>query len=117
MNKLVEETLQSCQEYIPRLIEAHEQLATYFQGNEEAKGLDLFQLYIEGIDWLQQSVRGIQNLDHSKIPGIQVDEVNPKLIEIEEALQNRDYVLMGDLLDYEITPILEQWLKKVEEAL
>lgn len=116
MENLIEETLQSCREYIGKLLAAHEQLATYFQANQEARGLDLFKQYVEGIDWLQQAIRGIQNVEKDRIPGIRVDELNPQLLAMEEALRNRDFILLGDLLDFEVSPILEDWLSKIEEA-
>jgi hypothetical protein len=117
MESLVEDTLKCSKDYIIKLIEAHEQLAVFFQGNEEGKGLETFKLYVEGIDWLQQALRGVQNINNGILPSVNVEDINPKLVELEEALLQRDYILLADLLEYEITPIFEGWLIKVREAL
>lgn len=36
-----------------------------------------------------------------------VEKLSPQLQELEEAFKNEDYVLIGDLLEYEVAPVLE----------
>lgn len=114
MLQLVLETLETCEEYVPRLITATKDIAYHLQSGNEAAGIGLLEPVFEGIGWVIDAVHGIQQ---NRYPlDIQVTEMQEVLKSLEEALEMRDYVLMADLFEYEIAPLLENWLEQIHTS-
>lgn len=112
MLQLVLETLESCEEYIPKLISATSNIAFHLQSGNEAKGTELLEPVYEGIRWVIDAVNGIQLNGYPM--DIDVSEMKEILVSMEEALEMRDYVLLADLFEYEMTPMLETWLQQMQ---
>lgn len=109
MKSLIEETLESLNEYLPKLIEGCKEVSRDLQTGNEAAALDKLPLVLEGLEWVTEAIGGIKNNGRS----INVDEkaLIPFLLDMEGALEIGDYVLVADLFEYEIAPILEQWIE------
>lgn len=75
-----------------------------FQSGKENEALNLMPLIIDGMQWTVQALTLTQDVYEKKID---LNELNQKLEEIVEAMENQDYILVGDLFEYEIIPILE----------
>lgn len=114
MFELILETLETCEEYIPKLIDATTTIAYHFQSGNEAAGVELLHPVFEGIGWVIEAVNGIQQ-NRCQLD-IQLEEMNELLRTLEEALEIRDYVQMADLFEYEIAPMLDSWLRKIQDA-
>ena len=114
MLELVLETLETCKEYVPKLINAATTIANHFQSGNEAAGVELLEPVFEGIGWVIDAVNGIQQNRYQL--DIQLDEMKELLKSLEEALEIRDYVQMADLFEYEIAPLLENWLQKIQST-
>lgn len=107
--------IQSIFEYVPRFTSGIREVADSFYGELHEKDWQQFSLVIEGLNWLYQSI------EFSTILIKQVRQVNayedpfkttlqllePLLVELETALQNQDYIAVGDLMQYEIAPIFD----------
>jgi len=89
-----------------------------FRCGDERRGIEQFIELITGLDWI------VKSLDHVGIAkgldfGTTTWEGEPLtafaerfcslLNEIAGAQQRRDWVLLADLLDYELVPFLERW--------
>ncbi|KAB2953628.1 hypothetical protein F9B85_03130 [Heliorestis acidaminivorans] len=109
--KIVQETLGTIIEYIPKLISATDQIVEKLQSEKQQEAFAILVQYIEGLQWVVKALTEIQNLGHEL--NIDTDEVNTFLLEIEEGLKIGDYVMLNDLIEYEISPLLSDWLKKV----
>lgn len=103
MDKQVEEVDKVIIEYIPRLKVGIMEVAELFQKYEENKGTALLCEVIEGLQWFIDTLVIIHKLNEENIL-----EINDKLNEIVTALGNEDYILVGDLLQYEIIPVIEE---------
>lgn len=94
-----EEILITANKYMERLIPAIELLSDMFiNGNKHAMN-DLMDL-IEGIDYITKV------LDLVEIEPNIIEMLNEYLSEIINAIQNNDYILVGDLMKYELIPVL-----------
>lgn len=71
---------------------------------------------LEGIQWVIDAIFTIKNItpDADSISLNPIQEILPELL---EASENIDYVLMGDLLEYEILPIVDEWGNSLDELL
>lgn len=98
------EALRTANEYLDNLIGGVKKVANYIEQGEEEKGVELISYIADGIEWLLSAVNLTQEVHEGSV---NIGAINEKLEEIVEALENEDYVLVGDLFNYEILPILE----------
>jgi hypothetical protein len=113
MEEIITETLDTLKEYIPKLVRASESIAENLQGGDHYEAMQQLPYYFEGIEWVVSALNGISK-NRIKFE-IESSSLNEHLIEAEEAIKNQDYILLADLLEYEFTPILEEWLRKSSE--
>ncbi|AVX21685.1 MULTISPECIES: hypothetical protein [Carboxydocella] len=110
MNKedLLNETMASLAEYLPKLIAGCQKIAEQFHTADEASAMQLLPAAIEGLEWVITAVSELQKF--GLLTEIDPSKLTMHFSELESALANRDYILLGDLLEYEIVPVLEEWL-------
>ena len=93
-------------DYLTKLIPAVKECANHYQTGQLNEGSNLLISMIEGLNWVVGTAANIQ------IHDINIKEINTKLNEIVKAFENEDYVLIGDLLEYEISPVMQELLDK-----
>lgn len=119
--QLARETLIDGADYIEKIILTIDDIVENFLAGRENLALQDFPELVDGLEWIinvvmltrpTQKEVGIELTD----PAAFMSSVN----EIIGAFENNDYVLLGDLLNYEAKPILEQWsreFKSIKEKL
>lgn len=66
--------------------------------------------YVGVVGVLEELINLKINLDVlEKVEETEIEVIKSVLNEIVKALENADFVLFGDLLEYELIPILENW--------
>ena len=100
------ETLQTANEYIVKLESGIIEAARLFKSGEEGQAVNMIHDIIDGIEWLSDVMRLTIGVHEKEI---ELDEINTQLAEIVEAFNNEDYILVADLFEYEILPIIGQW--------
>jgi len=113
LEQLINDTLNSCAEYIPKLKDASMEVAELIHSSDNKKALSMMPSIFEGLGWLVEAVNALQK--HNCLLDIDLKVLMQKLEEVKSALEKRDYVLTADLFEYEIEPILDNWLEKVNE--
>ncbi|MBZ9624575.1 hypothetical protein G9F71_017120 [Clostridium sp. FP2] len=108
------DTLKTLSEYMVNLINGIEKAVEYFQAGEDKKGSDLISPITEGIQWMSDALIVTKNIHKQDI---NLNHMNEKLREIVEALENEDFGLIGDLFQYELTPIIGDIQKTINEVL
>ncbi|NFS27797.1 MULTISPECIES: hypothetical protein [Clostridium] len=108
------DTLKSVSEYIVNLINGIEKAVEYFQGGEERKGCDLILPITEGIQWMSDALIITKDIHKQDI---NLQNMNEKLNEIVDALENGDFILSGDLFQYELIPIIQDIQKNINKIL
>jgi len=105
---------------LPELQEKCLTIAVALQSGEEFKALQIFQEQTirlqEFITFLQQ-VQKVAGVDYSKMRtakgsfGEEIQNFLENLKQIVETFANRDFVLLADLLEYELSPCIETWVQ------
>ncbi|MBE6068673.1 MAG: hypothetical protein E7211_13410 [Clostridium lundense] len=113
MNEKVE-VLKTASDYIINLKAGIKKAAEYFQTGEEHKGCNLISPITEGLQWLGDAIRLTQDIQNEQIS---LEDMNEKLNEIVEALENEDFILIGDLFEYELLSIIENIEEKVNKSI
>lgn len=103
---LIKETVDEASEYLPKLKKGIDDTVLHFRNGEEKKAHDKFQLIIDGIEWYTDAVIKITSLLddqdlYDKAKSL-IEEVNKPLSDLMIAYNKKDYVLIGDILEYEI---------------
>ena len=112
------ETMASAAGYLERARPEVENLSgEFYQGPTEETWGKLGQL-LEGLQWLVEAVSTVDHYLPGKQPASQWGvEFMEKTKMLQEALDNSDHVLMGDLLQYEISPFFSTLEKEIKELL
>ncbi|AOY75646.1 hypothetical protein [Clostridium formicaceticum] len=127
LKELIEEVLESTKEYVHRALPLIKDLGeAFYQVPKEASWQNLADLF-GGIQWMLES---FSNIDRNK----QLEEVissyelwneyaqqilklNEIIPDLQQAVENQDIVLIGDILSYEISPIFEEMLQRLQRLM
>lgn len=116
----IQETEKSLVEYIERFIPASLEMANHFFGVLSEEHWGQFSDFIQGLNWIIQAIEfeiqlfkqdGISVPDYLFI----IDKLNPYLLEMEGNLERQEYSTVGDLIQYEIVPVLQEFLSRQKE--
>ena len=112
--------------YLPRFASGSEEIADYLQKGEDLKAYELFEEFVSGLEWIVDmlsNVARVVELDYRVInySGRSIEERLSDFLglmkEIEKTFENRDMVMLSDLLQYEVTPMSNEWLEMADEII
>ncbi|MEO4054179.1 hypothetical protein [Solibacillus sp. CAU 1738] len=104
MNQIIKETMESYNEYIKKLIIGCETISEELRNHEQTL-LNNIMLLSEGIEWLISVNKKFFELNIGDL--IDSNEIKSFLIEINDGLENKDYLLVADIIEYEMKPFFE----------
>lgn len=107
------ETIQSVREFGGKLALGILKTSESYQSYDESKGAELMISIIDGLQWYMDAA-----VKHSALnTKDEINDVNDKFKDLVEAFENQDFVLIGDLLQYEVLPIIEDINNKLGEMI
>jgi hypothetical protein len=113
LQDLLANNLTNAKEYLGRLILGFQKAADLFRMSNEQEANQYYLQILDGIDWFSQVVVTIINAQENKLEEKNLEERQKKLTDLVaqmlEVNQNRDWVLMADLLEYEMIPFYKDW--------
>lgn len=103
------EALETAKKYINNLKDGIDKIYDYISEGKENNALGLIPDFAEGIQWLSQVLELTRDMHKNDltIDGLN-DVLNDVLNQIVEAIENEDYILVGDLLKYEVYEMLDE---------
>ena len=104
------EVLETAKNYINNLKQAIDKIYNYISEGKENNAIALIPDFTEGVEWLTQ-VLVLTKDAHKK--DVNIDGLNDTLKEVVEAIENQDYILVGDLFKYEIYEALDEVQKNI----
>ncbi|OEH86731.1 hypothetical protein BHU72_00185 [Desulfuribacillus stibiiarsenatis] len=113
--QLIDESIESFREYLPKLIKGSEQVLEYFQSQQDGEAFSTLVYVIEGLQWTLDLVSLIS--PHLESKGIIIEEsrITEVMNDFHQALENQDLVLISDILEYEVLEILREWLNSLNK--
>ena len=114
LKDLVATNFSNAQGYLEKLIPGFDQAADLFRmGNEQEANKYYIQI-LDGMDWFSEVTNIVMS---SKGEGSEPEDTfrlrQAKLTELMgqmlEANKNQDWVLLADILEYEMTPFYKEW--------
>lgn len=121
---IINKNIENTQNYLEKLIHGIEKAAELFQLGDEHEANKFFVNVVDGIEWVSQTLNEIlkalkadPNMVHFKAKSVQ--ERQNKLVgvtsQILEAQKIKDWILVADLLQYELIPYYKEWLEIMPE--
>ena len=111
---------------LPKINESLREAVRLIQTGSQEKGLNLLAEALEGLNWFNVVIQGVEKvlgieLSSFSIKGVDLLKKREELAEIlRKALssfQNRDFVNLGDLIEYELAPQIESWLEVIPDLI
>lgn len=110
MKEKLSELLDSLVEYLPKLDRGLDSIVTDIQiGNNEG-ALSTLKQFTEGLSWVYEALLAVRNTKVITLEVFDLDKNLRVLDELNNALEHRDFVLISDILQYEIKEELRQYL-------
>ncbi|HSR51315.1 MAG TPA: hypothetical protein VLV83_10840 [Acidobacteriota bacterium] len=107
--KEMEDILSQVRDYVARLAEGCTLVRQDFQQGEHALGQKRLAEMLDGLGWVTKAFMVSSPVLQEHDIGLSVEELPGALRPVLEGLQNQDFGLVGDVLEYEVQPILEDW--------
>ena len=98
------EVLKSVDDYLYKLKDGIRAITELIQSGKEFEAINLIPQVSDGLDWINQALNYTKEYH---LDNLNLSQINEFINEICEALENEDYILISDLFNYEIIPILE----------
>ena len=118
LKDLVATNLANALDYLKKLIPGCEQAADLFRAGNEQEANKYYLQILDGIEWFSQVVSVIMSPDEGETELPDTDdeslEVRQKKLtdlmsQMLEANENQDWVLLADILEYEMVPFYKDW--------
>ncbi|OFS19733.1 MULTISPECIES: hypothetical protein [Clostridium] len=97
------ELLETTREYLLNFNKCLLQVSEELRGGKEKKGLEMIPDITQGLEWIVVVIKDIKCID---VSNSDLEKLNSILREIVEALETQDNILVGDLFEYELIPII-----------
>ncbi|WP_107947410.1 hypothetical protein [Lysinibacillus parviboronicapiens] len=106
MTEILMDTVQSFNEYLPRVATGSLEIAVKLRSDQIANALKMILEFSEGMSWLVEASE-LFKANEVKV-SIQIEKIQGFFQEINTGLEMQDYVLVADMFEYEIAPFFEE---------
>ena len=117
LSDIINKNIENADAYLIRLIPGIEKSVELFRMDNEQEANKFFINIIDGIDWLSQVLDMILTAKaispDTVFDGKSIQDRRARLVDLTEQMvganKNQDWVLLADLLEYEILPYYQEW--------
>ena len=120
--ELLDGALESCREYFEQMTKVFERVADQFRSEDTHKAQQSFQKAIKGADWFVQLLTHYKVV-HENLRGpvaMSWKAAEFKLLsilnQVLDASERKDFVLLADLLEYEVINCFNQWQELLQNG-
>ena len=111
--RLIDQALASCKEFIPHVKQSCIRTSEKLRGTDVADAQSQFIETMEGCYWLVDTLRHVRGASSNKSGLDQWTDYETKMAsvvrEVVVAFEAKDYVLVADLLEYELSEAVGAW--------
>lgn len=112
--KLILEAIDSGREYLPRLYSGLDKVVGLLRAGYEGEAIQIFNEALDGIEWMASLTQALLQINIDGKSELlssdwykKAESLKNNLQELTEAWANSDFVLIGDLIEYEILPYIK----------
>ncbi|QBK25347.1 hypothetical protein [Ureibacillus thermophilus] len=100
------EVIDNYNEYLKKIPNGTIYIAECLREEKLQEAFQTIKDFSEGVMWLA-TVSDLLNQRNIEVT-LDIERINSYLIEVNEGLENQDYLLVADLFEYEIAPFFEE---------
>lgn len=125
INQLIDDVIYDSWEYIVKAIPLIERLSASFKKNPTEKSWQELNNLFDGIEWILETYRNIDQYKNlSELVSnyyiwneyvLELERLKQSLPDFFVAVNNKDTILIGDILQYEINPLFESISEKLNK--
>lgn len=104
-NGQLTEVVTAYNEYLGRMAEAAGHFCEDLAASNYREISGVLPMLIEGMSWVNQALEGFVRL--GRVPESQLELYRAMVSSLNESLENKDYVLLHDQIEYELIPLLD----------
>lgn len=116
VSQVFEQTLLEIKDYVPKLVLATDSISELFYVEMNEQGWSIFTQMVEGMNWLYQaleltasSMEKDQKYSELRMAfTAAIRRLSVQFAAINEALDQQDYVTVGDIVKYELSDIFQE---------
>lgn len=110
--------INNAMEYLEKLLPGVEKAADLFRTKSVEEANKHYSLCLDGLAWFMEVIENISialshELEKSDIGPKNIKDYRDRLLsltkEMRESQSKKDWVMLADMLEYELTPYLEEW--------
>jgi len=121
VEEFLNDILLSAEDYIKRAIPELRTLAEEFYGNSKSETWDRLDQLLEGLQWLNEMLSVIDDISTTPFNWekyLQISStLNHEIENLSEAIANKDDILIGDIIQYELIPNFEALSKEIQKTI
>lgn len=121
VRQVIDEATESCRDYLETALPEIRNLGNEFYRSPGTETWSKFGQMAEGLDWIMRMLYSVTANSHLYSNGDRYAEIaellNDLLAELNNAVQGGDTVFTGDLILYELYPVLESLQEAVKETI
>ncbi|MBB4823628.1 hypothetical protein HNO89_000848 [Sporosarcina luteola] len=111
MKEFTNDVLLSAEDYVKRALPELRSISNEFYNNPTDETWERFEQLLEGLQWINGVIKTIGQSNEKPDNWGEYEEIatalQEELANLEEAVENEDHVLIGDMIQYEILPNFE----------
>lgn len=108
------EALSEASQYIERLGKGIYLASTHIKEDRIPESYKLIAQISEGLEWLQDILKLTQDIQYNEIDIHQVDDIISQLV---EGMENEDWLLVSEVLEFELIEVILGWKEKADSSL
>jgi hypothetical protein len=119
IDEFINDLTVSLNEYSNRAIPSIKQLTEQFYQSPTEESWGMLQDLLEGLNWVYSTIKSIGNTELNEYKEKLLNVANHFEVELPnllDAIENHDYILIGDIISYEILPQFESIESITEET-
>lgn len=118
LSSLISKNISNAEDYLKKFIPGIQKASELFHSGNEQEANKFFLKIIDGIEWFSQVVDAVVNVIGDKEESLSfnkktIAERKQRMLELISQMvaanKNRDWVLLADLLEYEVLPYYKEW--------
>jgi len=114
LKDLVATNLSNALDYLEKLIPGFDQAADLFRMGNEQEANKFYIQILDGMDWFSEVINIVmdsefEGSEHQDTLSLRQAKLTDLMSQMLEANKNQDWVLLADILEYEMTPFYKEW--------
>ena len=124
LSSLINKNISNAEEYLEKLIPGIRKASELFHSGNDQEANKFFLKIVDGIEWFSQVIDAVLKIMGDKGDALYLNrksvlERKQQLLDLTSQMltanKNKDWVLLADLLEYEIMPYYQEWQRTLPE--